>query len=121
LCTHIWDNVGAKRQTEQIIAELQAQCASNAIVENTSLKQDISFFEEIDVWHFALKPRRESPHYIIFVRISSSIDTFKYNAIYKSPEISSAYKALPAKVKVNKFWIVLDRNWKSFFEALSFT
>src|SRR5215472_12344641 len=40
-----------------------------------------------------------------------------YNEVQKRMQSHEAYKALPAKVS-QQILLVLDRNWKGFFEAL---
>lgn len=87
------------------------------LAEKHIIKTGHLFFEEIDALAFCSKNLYNAANYIIRQDFIYGWGYLNYNAIYNLLKSHQAYKALPAKVS-QQILIVLDRNWKSFFEAL---
>jgi IS605 OrfB family transposase len=87
------------------------------LAEKHIIKTGHLFFEEIDALAFCSKNLYNAANYIIRQNFIYGWGYLNYNAIYKLMKSHEAYKALPAKVS-QQILMVLDQNWKSFFEAL---
>ena len=88
------------------------------LVEKHIIKRGHKYFEEIDKLCFASKNLYNAANYLIRQNFIYGWGYLNYNTIDKLIKPCSAYKALPAKVS-QQILMVLDRNWKSFFAALS--
>ncbi len=87
------------------------------LTERHIIKSTEHRFAEIDQLAFKSKNLYNAANYVIrqsFVYGWSYINYNEMNRLMKSHE---AYKALPAKVS-QQILMVLDKNWKSFFEAV---
>lgn len=87
------------------------------LVEKHIIKSGHRFFDEIDALCFASKNLYNAANYIIRQHFIYGWGYLNYNAIYKLMKSHETYKALPAKVS-QQILMVLDRNLRSFFEAL---
>src|SRR4028118_1227428 len=88
------------------------QLAERHIIKSTEYR-----FPEIDELAFKSKNLYNAANYVIrqsFVYGWSYINYNEMNSLMKSHQ---AYKALPAKVS-QQILMILDKNWKSFFEAV---
>jgi putative transposase len=88
------------------------QLAERPIIKSTQYR-----FPEIDELAFKSKNLYNAANYVIrqsFVYGWSYINYNEMNSLMKSHQ---AYKVLPAKVS-QQILIILDKNWKSFFEAV---
>lgn len=87
------------------------------LAEKHIIKSGHRFFEEIDALCFASKNLYNAANFVIRQNFIYGWGYLNYNAIYKLMKSHEAYKALPAKVS-QQILMVLDRSWRSFFEAL---
>lgn len=87
------------------------------LAERHIVKLGHNFFNEIDALCFASKNLYNAANYIIRQHFIYGWGYLNYNKMYKLMKYHEAYKALPAKVS-QQILMVLDRNWKSFFEAV---
>ena len=82
-----------------------------------SIKSTEHRFAQIDELAFKSKNLYNAANYVIrqsFIYGGSYVNYNEMNRLMKSHEV---YKALPAKVS-QQILMVLDKNWKSFFEAV---
>lgn len=87
------------------------------LVERHAIKTGHKFFEEIDALCFASKNLYNAANYVIRQNYIWGWGYLNYQQMDKLMKSHEAYKALPAKVS-QQILMVLDRNWKSYFEAL---
>lgn len=87
------------------------------LAEKHVIKSGHQFFEEIDGLSFASKNLYNAANYIIRQHFIFGWGYLNYNKMHSVMKSQEAYKKLPAKVSKH-FLMLLDRNWKSFFEAL---
>lgn len=87
------------------------------LAEKHVIKSRHKFFEEIDELCFASKNLYNAANYIIRQHFIYGWGYLNYNQTYKLMKSHETYKSLPAKVS-QQILMVLDRNWRSFFEAL---
>ena len=87
------------------------------LVEKHVIKQGHRFYQEIDQLCFLSKNLYNVGNYLIRQTFINSNESLSYYDIQKQLQSSVDYKALPSKVS-QQVLMVLDRNWKSFKEAL---
>lgn len=88
------------------------QLTEKHIIKSTDHK-----FLEIDALAFKSKNLYNAANYTIRQSYTFGWGYINYNQMDKLMKSHEAYKALPAKVS-QQILMVLDRNWKSFFEGL---
>jgi len=86
------------------------------LVEKHVIKSGHRFFDEIDALCFVSKNLYNAANFVIRQNFIYGWGYLNYNAIYKLMKSHETYKAMPAKVS-QQILMVLERNWKSFFEA----
>jgi putative transposase len=86
------------------------------LVEQHFIDKRDSRYAAIDVAAFASKNLYNAANYEIRLAFIHNGRYLSYNQMDKLMQSHEAYKALPAKVS-QQILMVLDRNWKSFFEA----
>lgn len=87
------------------------------LTERHVIKKGHPNYAEVDALCFASKNLYNQANYRIRQAFIFQGNYLNYNSIQKQLQGEECYKALPAKVS-QQILIVLDRNWKSFFEAL---
>ena len=87
------------------------------LAEKHIIKSGHKFFDEIDTLCFASKNLYNAANFVVRQNFIYGWEYLNYNQIYTRIKSHEAYLALPAKVG-QQILMVLDRNWKSFFEAL---
>ncbi|MDJ0592107.1 MAG: transposase [Pleurocapsa sp. MO_226.B13] len=88
------------------------------LAERHIIKQGHPFWTEIDHLSWQSKNLYNSANYIIRQNFIYGHGYLTYNQMASKMKETEQYKALPAKVS-QQVLRGLDRNWKSFFEALS--
>ena len=89
------------------------QLVEQHIIERNDLR-----FAVIDAAAFASKNLYNAGNYEVRQAYIHTGKYLNYNEVQRRMQSHEAYKALPAKVS-QQILMVLDRNWKSFFEALA--
>jgi putative transposase len=87
------------------------------LVERHIIKSTESRFAEIDQLAFKSKNLYNAANYVIRQNFIYGWGYVKYNEMDQLMKSHEAYKAMPAKVS-QQILMVLDKNWKSFFEAI---
>jgi putative transposase len=87
------------------------QLAERHIIKSTEHR-----FAEIDELAFKSKNLYNAANYVIRQNFIYGWGYVNYNEMNRLMKFHEAYKALPAKVS-QQILMVLDKNWKSFFEA----
>lgn len=80
------------------------------------INQNHEYYKEIDSLCFLSKNLYNAANYVIRQEFIKNFKYLNYNAVQKLMQSQVDYKALPAKVS-QQVLILLDKNWKSFFEA----
>ncbi|PSB53730.1 transposase [filamentous cyanobacterium Phorm 6] len=88
------------------------QLAERHIIKTTELR-----FAQIDELAFKSKNLYNAANYVIRQSFVYGWGYINYNEMNRLMKSHQAYKALPAKVS-QQILMVLDKNWKSFFEAV---
>ncbi|MEP6519337.1 hypothetical protein NDI35_24800 [Microcoleus vaginatus FACHB-2002] len=88
------------------------QLAERHIIKTTELR-----FAQIDELAFKSKNPYNAANYVIRQSFVYGWGYINYNEMNRLMKSHQAYKALPAKVS-QQILMVLDKNWKSFFEAV---
>ncbi|MEG4486135.1 transposase [Microcoleus sp. D2_18a_B4] len=86
------------------------------LAERHIIKSTESRFAEIDQLAFKSKNLYNAANYVIRQNFIYGWGYVGYNEMNRLMKFHEAYKALPAKVS-QQILMVLDKNWKSFFEA----
>jgi putative transposase len=86
------------------------------LTERHIIKRGHPFFKEIDALSFASKNLYNAANYVIRQNFIYGWGYLNYNRMADLMKSHEAYKSLPAKIS-QQILMVLDRNWKSFFEA----
>ncbi|MEG5030468.1 transposase [Microcoleus sp. AT8-B1] len=86
------------------------------LAERHIIKSTESRFAEIDQLAFKSKNLYNVANYVIRQNFIYGWGYTNYNEMNRLMKFHEAYKALPAKVS-QQILIMLDKNWKSFFEA----
>lgn len=86
------------------------------LVERHIIKRGHQFYQEIDRLCFLSKNLYNYANYLIRQTFIFEKKYLNYNKIQKIVQASVPYQAIPAKVS-QQILMVLDRNWRSFFEA----
>ena len=88
------------------------QLAERHIIKSTEHR-----FAEIDELAFKSKNLYNAANYVIRQSFTYGWGYINYNEMNRLMKSHQAYKAMPAKVS-QQILMVLDKNWKSFFEAV---
>jgi putative transposase len=88
------------------------QLAERHIIKSTEHR-----FAEIDELAFKSKNLYNAANYVIRQSFTYGWGYINYNEMNRLMKYHQAYKALPAKVS-QQILMILDKNWKSFFEAV---
>jgi IS605 OrfB family transposase len=88
------------------------QLAERHIIKSTEYR-----FTQIDELAFKSKNLYNAANYVIRQSLVYGWSYINYNEMNRLMKSHQAYKALPAKVS-QQILMILDRNWKSFFEAV---
>ncbi|MCC3444802.1 MAG: transposase, partial [Microcoleus sp. PH2017_29_MFU_D_A] len=88
------------------------QLAERHIIKSTEPR-----FAQIDELAFKSKNLYNAANYVIRQNFIYGWGYVSYNEMNRLMKSHQAYKALPAKVS-QQILMVLDKNWKSFFEAV---
>ena len=88
------------------------QLAQRHIIKSTEYR-----FAQIDEWAFKSKNLYNAANYVIRQSFVDGWSYINYNEMNRLMKSHQAYKAMPAKVS-QQILMILDRNWKSFFEAV---
>ncbi|MEG4230204.1 transposase, partial [Microcoleus sp. N9_B2] len=88
------------------------QLAERHIIKSTEHR-----FAEIDELAFKSKNLYNAANYVIRQSFVYGWGYINYNEMNRSMKSHPSYKAMPAKVS-QQILMILDKNWKSFFEAL---
>ena len=88
------------------------QLAERHIIKSTEHR-----FAEIDELAFKSKNLYTAANYVIRQSFTYGWGYINYNEMNRLMKYHQAYKALPAKVS-QQILMILDKNWKSFFEAV---
>jgi transposase len=88
------------------------QLAQRHIIKSTEHR-----FAEIDKLAFKSKNLYNAANYLICQSFTYGWGYINYNEMNRLMKYHQAYKALPAKVS-QQILMILDKNWKSFFEAV---
>ncbi len=86
------------------------------LTERHIIKSTEHRFAEIDQLAFKSKNLYNAANYVIRQNLIYGWGYVNYNEMNRLMKFHEAYKALPAKVS-QQILMVLDKNWKSFFEA----
>ena len=87
------------------------------LAERHIIKSTEHLFAEIDELAFKSKNLYNVGNYVIRQSFVYGWGYINYNEMNRLMKSHEAYKALPAKVS-QQILMVLDKNWKSFFEAV---
>jgi transposase len=87
------------------------------LTERHIIKSTEHRFAQIDELAFKSKNLYNAANYVIRQSFIYGWDYVNYNEMNRLMKSHEAYKALPAKVS-QQILMVLDKNWKSFFEAV---
>ena len=87
------------------------------LTERHIIKSTEHRFALIDELAFKSKNLYNAAHYVIRQSFIYGWGYINYNEMNRLMKYHQAYKALPAKVS-QQILIILDKNWKSFFEAV---
>ena len=87
------------------------------LVERHIINKNHQHYQEIDHFCFLSKNLYNVANYIVRQEFINNKNYLNYNAVQKQMQDQADYKALPAKVS-QQVLMLLDKNWKSFFEAL---
>jgi transposase len=87
------------------------------LAERHIIKSTEHLFAEIDELAFKSKNLYNVANYVIRQSFVYGWGYINYNEMNRLMKSHEAYKALPAKVS-QQILMVLDKNWKSFFEAV---
>ncbi len=90
----------------------QMQLTERHIIKSTEHR-----FAQIDELAFKSKNLYNAANYVIRQNFIYGWGYVNYNEMNRLMKFHEAYKALPAKVS-QQILMILDKNWKSFFEAL---
>ena len=90
------------------------------LTERHIIKSTEHRFAQIDELAFKSKNLYNAANYVIRQSFIYGWGYVNYNEMNRLMKSHEAYKALPAKVS-QQILMVLDKNWKSFFEALKLT
>ncbi len=90
----------------------QMQLTERHIIKSTEHR-----FAQIDSLAFKSKNLYNAANYVIRQNFIYGWGYVNYNEMNRLMKFHEAYKALPAKVS-QQILMILDKNWKSFFEAL---
>jgi IS605 OrfB family transposase len=90
----------------------QMQLTERHIIKSTEHR-----FAQIDELAFKSKNLYNAANYVIRQNFIYGWGYVNYNEMNRLMKFSEAYKALPAKVS-QQILMILDKNWKSFFEAV---
>jgi len=88
------------------------QLAQRHIIKSTGHR-----FAQIDELAFKSKNLYNAANYVIRQSFTYGWGYINYNEMNRLMKSHQAYKAMPAKVS-QQILMVLDKNWKSFFEAV---
>ena len=86
------------------------------LTERHIIKSTEPRFAQIDELAFKSKNLYNAANYVIRQNLIYGWGYVNYNELNRLMKSHEAYKALPAKVS-QQILMVLDNNWKSFFEA----
>ena len=89
------------------------QLAERHIIKSTEHR-----FAQIDELAFKSKNLYNAANYVIRQSFTYGWGYINYNEMNRLMKSHQAYKAMPAKVS-QQILMVLDKNWKSFFEAVT--
>jgi putative transposase len=87
------------------------------LTERHVIKSTEHRFAQIDSLAFKSKNLYNAANYVIRQSFIYGWGYVNYNEMNRLMKSQEAYKALPAKVS-QQILMVLDKNWKSFFEAV---
>ena len=87
------------------------------LTERHIIKSTERRFAQIDELAFKSKNLYNATNYVIRQSFLYGWGYVNYNEMNRLMKSHEAYKALPAKVS-QQILMVLDKNWKSFFEAI---
>jgi len=87
------------------------------LTERHIIKSTEHRFAQIDELAFKSKNLYNAANYVIRQSFIYGWNYVNYNEMNRLMKSHEAYKALPAKVS-QQILMVLDKNWKSFFEAV---
>jgi IS605 OrfB family transposase len=88
------------------------------LAERHIIKSGHKFFKQLDSLCFASKNLYNAANYTLRQHFIYGWGYLNYAAMYNLMKSHATYKALPAKVS-QQILMVLDRNWQSFFAAIS--
>src|SRR5438270_10578097 len=110
-----WDD--CQRVNLRPLAYSEKESGIMQLVEQHVINRSDPRFAVIDAAAFKSKNLYNAANYEYRQAFIHEGKYLNYNEVQKRMQSYEAYKALPAKVS-QQILIVLDRNWKSFFEAL---
>ncbi|MEG4343317.1 transposase [Microcoleus sp. A003_D6] len=98
-------------------AQLKERKSQMQLTERHIIKSTEHRFAQIDELAFKSKNLYNAANYVIRQSFIYGWGYVSYNEMNRVMKSHEAYKAMPAKVS-QQILIILDKNWKSFFEAV---